>query len=321
MVWALNTIVGDPTRKLVLVAYANHAHKDGASAWASAESIAEYAECSERTVQRHTSALIEMGLLREGDQEVIPARIPKRHRPIVYDLAMSEEIRAEWAASPIPGRRAAMVAGGRKGADKRNLLRSVPDVGRQIDAPPREASSTAEPDTSPQVPDPRGDNRGDNRGDTGVTQTKELTKRQPEGQGLADSDAEATLPGMPPKPHRPTANPKTPDPVHARATALCSTWWNALHQKPLGRDTFRNVVLIVADAIRDRDWTEDQLGAALRACGPAVTVNALNAQLARLHRSSPAPESGQPRGVALARRLHEQEQAEEAAAMAAGGAR
>ena len=221
MVWALNSVVGDATRKLVLVAYANHAHRDGANAWASAATIAEYAECSERTVQRHTSTLITDGFLREGDQEVIPVKIPKRYRPIVYDLAMSEDVRAEWLANPVAGRREAMVAGGRRGAQARNLLRSVPEVGRQIDAPSDPATDSDDTDTSGHIDASRGDIRGDIRGDASVTQTKEKTKRQPRASKPASAtpppdDDQSLLPDLP-----------TPPPtLDQQVEAFLRAWWD-----------------------------------------------------------------------------------------------
>jgi hypothetical protein len=167
VVWALNTHVGDSTRKLVLVAIANHAQRNGTGAWASADTYADYAECSERTAQRHIAVLLTDGLIREGDQSVIPSKIPPRYRPIVYDLAMSEETRALWAANPMRGRRAVAAASGRLGAErKREGRQDVTPEGRQNDTPARPAET-------PETGATRGDIRGDIRGDAGVTQTQE----------------------------------------------------------------------------------------------------------------------------------------------------
>jgi hypothetical protein len=98
MTWALGVDVGDATRKLVLIGYANHAHKDGRNSWASKETIAEYANCSKRTVQRHVDALIASGWMRRGDQRQV-AHLRADRRPVVYDVAMSEAERAAWEAS------------------------------------------------------------------------------------------------------------------------------------------------------------------------------------------------------------------------------
>lgn len=101
--WALGSKVGDARRKLILFAYANHAHKDGTSAWVSKKSIAaDYAECDSKTVTRHVKALIADGWIREGDQAAV-AHIRADRRPVVYDLAMNEATRADWAAEHARG--------------------------------------------------------------------------------------------------------------------------------------------------------------------------------------------------------------------------
>lgn len=97
MTWALNADVGDSTRKLVLIGYANHAHKDGRNSWASKETIAEYVNCSAKTVRRHVQALIADGWMREGNQEQV-AHLRADRRPVVYDVAMTEATRRAWAA-------------------------------------------------------------------------------------------------------------------------------------------------------------------------------------------------------------------------------
>lgn len=94
--WALNAQVGDSTRKLVLVALANHAHRDGTSTFPSKDSIAAYAECSKGTVKRHVTKLLEEGWIRTGDQD-LTASIRADRRPVVYDLAMNDTVRDAWA--------------------------------------------------------------------------------------------------------------------------------------------------------------------------------------------------------------------------------
>lgn len=96
--WALGQTVGDPTRKLVLIAYANHAHKDGRHAWPSTATVAEYAECDPRTVIRHRKALVDDGWIREGDQQQV-GHIRGDRRPTVYDLAMNDATQNTWKAS------------------------------------------------------------------------------------------------------------------------------------------------------------------------------------------------------------------------------
>ena len=110
--------VGDSTRKLVLLGLANHAHKDGTCAYAGAKLLAEYANCSVRTVQRHIAVLLEEGWIREGDQTVIDPRIPERYRPISYELALTPEDRKAWKAEREPGRRDQFAEHGQAGGTK-----------------------------------------------------------------------------------------------------------------------------------------------------------------------------------------------------------
>jgi hypothetical protein len=77
---------GNGVRKLILLGYANHADKHGRGAYPSTRTIADYAECDVRTVQRHLRWLIERGYLHEGDQRMVDHLDP-RYRPIVYDVA------------------------------------------------------------------------------------------------------------------------------------------------------------------------------------------------------------------------------------------
>lgn len=60
--WAARCRVGNPTRKLVLLALAENCNPDGYSP-VSYEYLANVSECSEKSVQRHLAALVDMGLL------------------------------------------------------------------------------------------------------------------------------------------------------------------------------------------------------------------------------------------------------------------
>jgi hypothetical protein len=79
---------GNGIRKLILLGYAKHADKHGRGAYPSIQTIADYAECDVRTVQRHVGWLLANGYLHEGDQRVVDHLDP-RYRPIVYDVAMN----------------------------------------------------------------------------------------------------------------------------------------------------------------------------------------------------------------------------------------
>lgn len=86
--WAMRQNVGDPCRKLVLLGLANNASKTGEHAFPGVKTLAEDAECSTRSVQRHLKLLVEAGLIVEGDQRYV-SHIRADRRPTVYDLAMS----------------------------------------------------------------------------------------------------------------------------------------------------------------------------------------------------------------------------------------
>ncbi|MEM8171961.1 helix-turn-helix domain-containing protein, partial [Morganella morganii] len=60
---ALQIKTGNALRKLVLVKLADNANDQGES-WPSVPYIAEQCEMSERSVQNHINALVEMGLVR-----------------------------------------------------------------------------------------------------------------------------------------------------------------------------------------------------------------------------------------------------------------
>jgi hypothetical protein len=118
--YVLGIKVGSAARKLVLMGYANHAHKDGTAAFPGIPTIMEYAECSRSTAQRHVAGLVEDGFMREGDQQLV-SHYPENKRPIVYDIAMSEETRQEWAAHHHMGGNAirqSAAAAGSKGGKK-----------------------------------------------------------------------------------------------------------------------------------------------------------------------------------------------------------
>lgn len=71
----------------VLMALADNAHHDGTSAWEGAKALAERLHISERTVERATATLQEVGLIRLGDQREV-SHFRADRRPVVWDLDM-----------------------------------------------------------------------------------------------------------------------------------------------------------------------------------------------------------------------------------------
>lgn len=226
----LSLNVGDSTRKLVLIGYANHAHRDGRNAWASVETIAKYANCSTRTVQRHVAQLVADGFMREGDQTLV-AHLRGDRRPIVYDVAMSEEQRLAWqeAAKSGTGVRAAAAERGR-----RRRGDNLTPGGEQPVEPGVNLSPGRGDSLTPREPE-RGDT-GDVNGVTPVTQRGDIAVSpkpsvnrhlEPDGSlaslgNRADSGStvvQPTLDGTTPPP----PEPKEPT-VRDRAFGIARDW-------------------------------------------------------------------------------------------------
>jgi hypothetical protein len=71
----------------VLIGLANHANHEGRGAYPSQATLARYARKDERAVRNDMQRLVEIGLIRRGNQEFV-AHIPADRRPVVYDLAI-----------------------------------------------------------------------------------------------------------------------------------------------------------------------------------------------------------------------------------------
>lgn len=169
----LSVKVGDSTGKLVLLAYANHARKDGAAAWPGKAAVADYAECDPKTVQRHLRKLEAAGHLRRGDQDLV-SHLRADRRPTVYDVAMSEAVRVAWA-----GEYAARAAGGQPEEpiwvyDATTDTFTEPATERGDSLPPRDSKGPVD-DSAPRVdivhprPDGHGGTSETSRGDTAVS--------------------------------------------------------------------------------------------------------------------------------------------------------
>ena len=91
-IWAANLPLSrcNGTTFRVLLQLADRADKIGYGAYPSVSNkdgtgIADVLECSDRTVQRALKQLVELGLIREGDQRFV-AHYDSRYRPTVYDV-------------------------------------------------------------------------------------------------------------------------------------------------------------------------------------------------------------------------------------------
>ena len=89
--WAFDQQVGDATRKLILLAFAEHANAHSWVSWPAKATVGTFAEIDPRTVQRHVKKLVESGFickvaiddLDDEDRERYE-RIPMNLRPNLY---------------------------------------------------------------------------------------------------------------------------------------------------------------------------------------------------------------------------------------------
>lgn len=98
--WVLNEAPDVPPQCVaVLLGLANHAHANGRAAYPSQERLAHYARKSVRAVQNDLKKLVELGLIRRGDQRHV-LHLPADRRPVVYDLAMERRRPVPEALDP-----------------------------------------------------------------------------------------------------------------------------------------------------------------------------------------------------------------------------
>jgi hypothetical protein len=273
----LSLDVKSSTRKLVLLGFANHAHKDGTSAFCAVGTVAEYANCDARSAKRHVGWLLDHGYMREGDQSLVD-HLPGNRRPIVYEVAMSEEQRQQWLTE------------GRT-ADRRDSYKSAG----------QRATDAGGDNLSPQEEPARGDN-GDQvgvtdqapRGGQDVTQTVSEPSLEPsesslrsDSAGSAVVEALAGQPGLPLDgiPTAPdtkgvstetaveapqAAKPVDPNEAAARdIIAAFHAWYEREHSGPIvgsSRAYWGLVRSIVAPALA-KGYTDTEVRLALTACG------------------------------------------------------
>lgn len=93
MAWAIaQQRVKDPTARHVLLVLAQSANPEGEDAWRSVQRLSEETGLSERSVQAKLRDMVEIGVIRPGDQAVVAVKVKRAdRRPMVYDL----DIRAE----------------------------------------------------------------------------------------------------------------------------------------------------------------------------------------------------------------------------------
>lgn len=91
MIWALEEAPDVPGHCLgTLMGLANHADKLGRGAYAGQKLIADYARKTDRQARSDLARLLELGVIRRGDQGLV-SHIAPDARPVVYDLAMDRK--------------------------------------------------------------------------------------------------------------------------------------------------------------------------------------------------------------------------------------
>lgn len=88
--WAEKAPVGSVYERAILTYLAHRARKDGSNCYPSTSTLADFALCDKRTVQRHLNTMIGRGLIGKGDQSVVQ-HLRADRRPTVYDLMIPHD--------------------------------------------------------------------------------------------------------------------------------------------------------------------------------------------------------------------------------------
>lgn len=88
--WAETAPVADVYERAILTLMAHRASPDGTGAYPSVPTIARFACCDDKTIERRMVALRKRRVIAPGDQK-LAARIDRRYRPKVYDLLIPHE--------------------------------------------------------------------------------------------------------------------------------------------------------------------------------------------------------------------------------------
>lgn len=158
MSWALHVPELSPVRKLVLVAIADHANRDGV-AWPSAATIAATLGLSRSTVWRHTAALAAAGLLVKDAQQ---------HREdgtlgvVVYRLPVAVEKSVDRVAELRDSSRVAELRDDRVATDRESPGHRVAQLARSgiVRTEPNYARARAREDRDPARRNGAVDSRG-----------------------------------------------------------------------------------------------------------------------------------------------------------------
>ena len=213
MDWAMEYAPPMPSQLVAtLSGLARHADKKGRGAYPSVARLAAYACKDKRSVQRDLRLLIELGLIRLGDQSKA-AHLPEGKRPDVYDLAVERTVPHGRAGSDevTSASRVALASSRQRGGKRKPSSRpSESGLTGDVDVTP-DASVTGDVDVTPDVhvtPTPS------NVVQNPETPTSDTTSTLPRGDVHVRGDVDVTgdvdvADGVTPTSPKPTTEPTT----------------------------------------------------------------------------------------------------------------
>lgn len=185
--WAEKAPVGTVYERAILTYLAHRAKKDGTNCYPSTKTLADFALCDKRTVQRHLDKMSARGLIAEGDQRVTE-HLRADRRPTVYDILIPHdwysddqledvnEDRAERGLPPLsPEERPRLTPPPKSGrAERSDKGKKNPNRGRKSaehhEEPDSETGCLSDTPQDDQDEQERGDSQTPRRG---VSQTRE----------------------------------------------------------------------------------------------------------------------------------------------------
>lgn len=314
MLWALKAApVADAEERLILVAIAEAARKDGTEAYLSQATLAKRALVAERTVRRRLGSLEERALIRRGDQSVVEnnPKIPADKRPVVWDVMVPlsyyrdvEEMQQDRATRGL----APLTAAQRPNHGEAPAPKRRADVGKP--KPPKATTSEDESDrtTSPAGQEVRPDSEA---GATGLqvhgrpdykSANQTTNPNHPNNQDSGDArsahiaaagaekadDGQGTIPGT-----EDVAPPPPPgETLPQQAERVTRGWWDAMMLRPVEQRTTQSypaVKGIVATALKT-EQPERLIVAALDrllAEGRSITGGSLRIAMTELRKLGP----------------------------------
>lgn len=259
---------------MTLMGLANHADPDGRGAYPKVPTLALYARKTPRSVAWDIDDLLELGLIREGDQRLVE-HLPEGKRPKVYDLVLEKRRDPSRPEKPAArkGRKESRERTAQKKAEEASATPDPEDTPVPGDTSPDDSLTcpqghpTPVPgDTSTPVP---GDVSDLSPGTSPLIRNEPSLNRPVEPSfepfnthgstrtATSAPDGMLPMPVVVPDPSKPPRRPGTkpkPKPKRpltghtATAAALLDAWWQHQHPKPTGYMAVRAGIVACLDA-------------------------------------------------------------------------